>query len=229
MQRDQFNHSHLALQDQDLILQKHATSIKGHESSELYKSRGSGVRQSESINIGDLVHIIGDRNKHHPRERYIVTSLEGNWCQLRKFTGSQLRANAYKVPLSEVYKVPSQCQQGKALHNIELEDDSIIIQAPRLPATTETQEALPPVERDTTIPEEISAIPTQTASPEPAMDMSPDIDPAIDISPDIEPEIALDTLPASPPDDRDLLVSEQGLRRSTRIRGRPAYLKDYEE
>ena len=78
MQHDQFNHSFLPLQDQDLILQKHATSIKGHESSELYKSRGSGVRQPESVNIGDLVHIYGDKNKHHPREHYIVTSLEGN-------------------------------------------------------------------------------------------------------------------------------------------------------
>ena len=95
------------------------------------------------------------------------------------------------------------------MHSIELEDDSNIIHAPRLPAVAETREALPQVERDTTIPEEISAITSQTVSPDSAMDQSPDI----------EPEMAPDILSASPPDDRDLLVSEQGLRRSTRIRG----------
>ena len=105
------------------------------------------------------------------------------------------------------------------MHSIELDDDSNIIHTPRLPAAAETHEALPPVERDTTIPEEISAIPSQTVSPDSAMDQSPDI----------EPEMVPDILPASPSDDRDVLVSEQGLRRSTRARGRPAYLKDYEE
>ena len=34
--------------------------------------------------------------------------MDGQWIQIRKFTGSQLRALPYKVKLTEVYKVPSQ-------------------------------------------------------------------------------------------------------------------------
>ena len=63
----------------------------------------SGKRpQNIDISIGDLVYVHGDRNKHKGR----VTSKEGQWLHIKKFTGSQLRSNAYRVKQSECYQVP---------------------------------------------------------------------------------------------------------------------------
>ncbi len=58
------------------------------------------------MNIGDLVYLVCDRNKHQPRPRYIVASRDGQWLNLKKFTGSQLRSTTYRVKQSECYKVP---------------------------------------------------------------------------------------------------------------------------
>ena len=107
-QRDQFSNNPIPINDKDIILEKHAKAIKDHEYSERSKSHSNPPIQSPKVNIGDLVHLYCDKNKHHPRERYLVTGVDGQWIQIRKFTGSQLRALPYKVKLTEVYKVPSQ-------------------------------------------------------------------------------------------------------------------------
>ena len=44
--------------------------------------------------------------KTKARNRYIVTIIDGEWCYIKKFTGSQLRATTYRVKLSECYRVP---------------------------------------------------------------------------------------------------------------------------
>ena len=41
------------------------------------------------------------------RDRYLVTSIDGIWCYIKKFTGSQLHATSYKVKLSECHVIPS--------------------------------------------------------------------------------------------------------------------------
>jgi hypothetical protein len=51
------------------------------------------------------VYIHVDRNKNSPRERYLVVSIDGDWCCVRKFVGNTLKANSYRLKCSEVYKV----------------------------------------------------------------------------------------------------------------------------
>ena len=58
------------------------------------------------IQVGDLVYITSDGSKTHARNRYLVVSVDGLWCNVRKFTGSQLRSTSYRVKLSECYCVP---------------------------------------------------------------------------------------------------------------------------
>ena len=37
---------------------------------------------------------------------YLVTSVESDWCNIRKFIGSQLRSTTYRIKRSECYEVP---------------------------------------------------------------------------------------------------------------------------
>jgi hypothetical protein len=73
----------------------------------IVKSQRSGKPNVQpQIDIGDLVYLYNDGNKSAARNRYIVTSVEDNWCNIRKLVGSQLRNASYRVKKSECYKVP---------------------------------------------------------------------------------------------------------------------------
>ena len=89
-QRDQFSHQQIPLEDKQIIFEKHASALKNHQYSESFKSRNNPTRQNADVAIGDLVHLCSDKSKHHPRERYLVTSIDGNWCLVRKFVGCDL-------------------------------------------------------------------------------------------------------------------------------------------
>jgi len=52
------------------------------------------------------VYLHSDRNKSRGRDRYLVTSVDLPFCNIRKFTGSQLHRSSYRVRLSEYIKVP---------------------------------------------------------------------------------------------------------------------------
>ena len=113
------------------------------------------------------MHLCSDKSKHHPRDRYLVTSIDGNWCQVRMFVGSQLRANPYKIPLNEVYRVPSPRQVRIQLaepEDEEWDESSNINTSPAVAATAEVnppQEeiSVAPIERDLYIPPEITLPP----------------------------------------------------------------------
>ena len=67
----------------------------------------SSFKCDGEIRVGDLVYLYSDKDKIHSRPRYLVASLDNEWCFLRKFVGNQLRNNAYRVHRSDCYKVPS--------------------------------------------------------------------------------------------------------------------------
>ena len=52
------------------------------------------------------MYVKSDRDKSRTRDRYIIVSIDGEWCFIKKFSGSQLRATSYKVKLAECYTVP---------------------------------------------------------------------------------------------------------------------------
>ena len=57
------------------------------------------------VQVSDLDYITSDCFKTHTRNRYLVASVDGLWCNVRKFAGSQLRSTSYRVKLSECYRV----------------------------------------------------------------------------------------------------------------------------
>jgi len=59
-----------------------------------------------SLRVGDLVHLVPDKDKSRARDRYIIVSTDPPWCFVKKFSGFQLRASSYKVKLSECFPVP---------------------------------------------------------------------------------------------------------------------------
>ena len=64
------------------------------------------MASSPSVAIGDLVYLYCDRNKSRGRDRYLITPIDGAWCQVTKFVGSQLRGTTYRFKKGECYKVP---------------------------------------------------------------------------------------------------------------------------
>lgn len=106
-QRDQFSNSQIPLVDQDLVAKQHAQRTTNHPHSEKSKAPLGQPAEPQPIDVGDLVYIHTDRNKSYARDRYLVVSVEGIWCNVRKFVGSQLRSSSYRIKTSECFKVPS--------------------------------------------------------------------------------------------------------------------------
>ena len=104
-QRDQFTNSQVPLTDQALIREQNLQRLVNHPHSETSKAPRGALRTSPSITVGDLVYLYCDRNKSRGRDRYLVVLVDGEWCNVRKFVGSQLRNVLYRVKKSECYKV----------------------------------------------------------------------------------------------------------------------------
>ena len=60
--------------------------------SERSKTPSGKVAPSTQVEVGDLVYLYSDHDKTHARSRYLVTSIEDQWCNIRKFVDSQLRS-----------------------------------------------------------------------------------------------------------------------------------------
>ena len=108
MQRDEFTNDQLPISDRDLIQSQHDQRVSNHPYSESAKAPRGKLSTPSDISIGDLVYIISDRNKSQARDRYLVTSLDGDgvWCNVRKFSGAQLRNSSYRIKMTECYRVP---------------------------------------------------------------------------------------------------------------------------
>ena len=106
-QRNQFTNEQIPLSDRSLILEQHRLLNINHPHSEQSKGVNRRPAPSPPLQVGDLVYLYSDRDKSRARDRYIVISLDGEWCFVKKFSGSQLRAASYKVKQAECYVVPS--------------------------------------------------------------------------------------------------------------------------
>ncbi len=106
MLRDQFNNSQLPVSDRVIIESQSRQRTINHPYSERSKSGGCTDHPSPPIQPGDLVYLIRDKNKCHARDRYIVSTVDGTWCFIKKFVNDSLRSSSYKVKLSECYLVP---------------------------------------------------------------------------------------------------------------------------
>ncbi|KAJ8400992.1 hypothetical protein AAFF_G00389490 [Aldrovandia affinis] len=110
LQRDQFSNRQLPVNDQELIMKQHSQRVTNHPYSVRSKTPSGRVAVPPTIRPGDLVYLYGDRNKSKARDRYLVTGVDGAWCNIRKFTGTQLRRTSYRVRLGDCYKVEGPLQ-----------------------------------------------------------------------------------------------------------------------
>jgi hypothetical protein len=100
-QRDQFTHDQLPLNDEQYIQQQHRNRQRDH----VFDPKT--FKHAEVIGEGDLVYLYADKDKTHARPRYLVSSVDSEWCFLRKFVGNQLRQHAYKVHKNDCFKIPT--------------------------------------------------------------------------------------------------------------------------
>ncbi|CAB3978164.1 Hypothetical predicted protein [Paramuricea clavata] len=104
-QRDQFTNSQLPISDLHLIREQHSHRIHNHPASEKSKTPSGQRRALPALQVGDLVYISSDGSKTRARDRYLVVSIDGSWCNVPKFAGSQLRSSPYRINLSECFLV----------------------------------------------------------------------------------------------------------------------------
>ena len=95
-QRDQYTNSQISVSDSHLSESQHLCRQENHKLSELSKAPRGLPRPHYNIKPGDLVYLYVDCNKLGGRDRYMV---DNDWCNLRKFVGSQFRAPSYRVKM----------------------------------------------------------------------------------------------------------------------------------
>ena len=88
-QRNQFTHEQLPIVDMNIIRAQHEARESNHWFSEISKCKRPG-RPIQEIAVGDLVYLYSNKSKTQSRSRYLVVSLEGEWCFVKMFTGNQL-------------------------------------------------------------------------------------------------------------------------------------------
>ena len=114
-QRSQFDNHQLPISDYHIILAKHEQRSSNHRYSERSKHPAGFSLKTPPLQVGDLVYLYSDKDKNRARDRYIVVHIDGIWCFIKKFSGSQLRATSYKVKLYECYTVPPSLSVSRPL------------------------------------------------------------------------------------------------------------------
>nr|XP_039271301.1 uncharacterized protein LOC120345813 [Styela clava] len=126
-QRDQFTNQQIPMEDRHMIEKQYASRLQNHKPSQKSKCRNP-IPISPMIRVGDLVYLYADRKKTKARDRYLVVSVNGDWCNIKKFIGNQLRANSYKVRKSDCFLVsptlpsPSQVIPDTTINDENSED-----------------------------------------------------------------------------------------------------------
>ena len=70
--------------DRAILLKKHHIRSENHVHSEKSKHNSSKFRTPPQVTTGDLVYLLSDRDKLRARHRYLVSSVDGNWCFIKK-------------------------------------------------------------------------------------------------------------------------------------------------
>ena len=119
--RDQFSNRQLPVSEEDLISKQHDQRLINHPYSMNSKAPLALPRPTPSIEVGGLVYIQSDRHKSRARDRYLVTTVEGTFCNVRKFIGPQLRSTSYSIKKSECYHFPGDLSET---HSPQRPDDA---------------------------------------------------------------------------------------------------------
>ena len=232
-QRDQFSNAQMSLRDAELIATQHQQRLTNHPHSERSKAPHARRRPDPALCVGDMVYIHADRNKSKARERYLVVSLDPPFCNIRKFTGSQLRSASYRMRMSDCFKVPSEvtggtCAPDRSPSGCSDNEEHCSQDEEHSPGDTDIPPTLflPPV-----LPPSPPAIPAVISMPAcsdsptavPCLPARPSDPPGVDLGSTGEPAAGHD-----PPPLFDPVPPPCGeLRRSVRRRLPPGRLRDY--
>ena len=104
-QRDQINGSQLPLDDEQYIVQQYQNRTSNHLASSVSKAHGHSTLSKPNLTVGSLVYLYTDGHKAKARDKYIISSISGTKCSVRKFTKSQYRTLSYNVRLSDCYPI----------------------------------------------------------------------------------------------------------------------------
>lgn len=105
-QRKQFSNEQIPINDLQHIVAKHQGRQDNPPFSEAARGGSRPQAPIPPLQVGDLVYVKSDRDKSRTCDRFIIVSIDSEWCFIKKFSGSQLRATSYKVKLAECYAVP---------------------------------------------------------------------------------------------------------------------------
>ena len=205
LQRSQFDNSQLPINDYDILQDQHKIRSKNHQYSERSKATKFLPPTGGTIGVGDLVYLYSDQSKLKSRPRYLVTSIEGEWCNIKKFSGSQLRNHSYRVKKSECYRVPSNASVPQSLE-VESDEDLSVL-----------EDVEYNLKDPTTIPPEI---PDTLSTP---LSLEENNEVTTDVQTDVEEGTSAPSVEMI-----DEIVPHDTIRRSSRLRRPPQYLEDYE-
>jgi hypothetical protein len=142
--RDQHTNEQLPVTDRSLIEAQMDLRTVNHPYSEAAKGHNSPSSPAPVAAVGDLVYLVNDKNKLHARERYIISSIDGDWFFIKKFSGSKLGCSSYKVKRSECVVVSShtftsansQYDRDNDLEDPPVDKDEIVVPSPPSTLTT---------------------------------------------------------------------------------------------
>ena len=215
-QRDQFNNAQIPITDRKLVQDQHDSRLENHPHSEKSKAP-QRLPIHTPVAVGDLIYINTDRNKSRARDRYLVVSVDGGWCNVRKFVGTQLRSNSYRIKLSECYKVPEDPNTANLQNKPNRWDTySSDCEEDPLPTRMEPPPVLPHIPQELILP---ASAPEAVAIRAPS-EYIPDSDfpsATVNTQQELVHENVLDVLD----------VSTSGPRRSSRSKKQPKHLNDY--
>ena len=104
-QRDQITGDQLPISDSKVIKNQSDSRKMNHITSAISKFKGKHISNDPGLTVGSLVYVRKEREKTQARCKYIIVSIDGEWCKISKFVKSQIRAKQYKVKLSEIYPI----------------------------------------------------------------------------------------------------------------------------
>lgn len=124
MQRDGYTGEHLNFSDNLLAASQHKHRIDNHGASAQSQAKLSRQATKYKVQVGDLVFVKADGDKHTARDKYIVTCTNKSWLYARKLIGSQYRSKDYQLLYSEIFPVPTAVVSRKPSQGYQFDSDS---------------------------------------------------------------------------------------------------------
>ena len=101
--RDQYSNAAIDVKDNDLSAAQRSKRAQNHLPSSLAKAGPNAVAtKTVAFKVGDLVYIKTERDKHKPRDRYIITKIDGLNALIQKLN-DKLMSRQYQIPLAQLY------------------------------------------------------------------------------------------------------------------------------